>query len=84
MRIEIKVNRLVKHVYQSQDGFGFECVCLGGWCKFYGLTTEQTKARPSWALITSHAQWKIVPKFKLIVCGCIINLFLYSKIILGI
>ena len=47
MRIEVKVNRLVKHVYQSQDGFGFECVCLGGWCKFYGLITEQSKARPS-------------------------------------
>ena len=46
MRIEIKVNRLVKHVYQSQDGFGIECVCLGGWRKFYGLITEQSKARP--------------------------------------
>ena len=28
MRIEVKVNRLVKHVNQSQDGFGFECVCF--------------------------------------------------------
>ena len=41
MRIEVKVNRLVKHVSQSQDGFCFECVCLGGWCKFYGLITVE-------------------------------------------